>query len=241
MQLSQMISLCSQRLNEAAAPMFYPASEITAALNEADRTFVLLTLGLETTKPWSLPSYAANGSSPFFHMLATFSDWIAPLRISTAPGVKVRPARIEDLTSLDSGWINSPGSPVRYAAVGADLVALYQQPAAAGTTLFVTYARGPAGMVNPADTPEVPAEYHPCYVDYAIYRLRQVEGAQVFESVLPLFGSFLEAVQQYAGYVRARNRGSQYDTVPFEIESFDRSTLLQVRRDLVPLRKDPNN
>ena len=241
MQLSQMISLCSQRLNEAAGPVFYPASEITAALNEADRTFVLLTLGLETTKPWTVPAYSANGNNPFFHMLATFSDWIAPLRMGTAAGIKVRPARIEDLTSLDSGWINSPGSPVRYAAVGADLVALYQQPAAAGTTLLVTYARGPAGMVNSTDTPETPAEYHPRYVDYAIYRLRQVEGAQVFQSVLPLASAFLDAAQQYAGYVRARNRGSQYDTVPFEIESFDRSPLLTVRQDLVPLRKDPNN
>ncbi|MBV9448567.1 MAG: hypothetical protein JO345_21995, partial [Streptosporangiaceae bacterium] len=111
MQLQDMQARVSQRLDEGAGAAFYPTAEITAALNEAQRFFCLLTLCLEKTATWSVPSYGSNGSSPFFHMLGTFTDWIAPLRISTAAGAKVRPARLEDLNSLDSQWWNAPGAP----------------------------------------------------------------------------------------------------------------------------------
>jgi hypothetical protein len=301
MQLSNMVALVSQRLNEGqAGPTFYPTYEIVAALNEANRLFCLLTLGLEQSSTWNVPSGAT-----FFHMLGFYPDWIVPLRVTTVGGAKVRPSRLEDLSSLDSQWIVSPGAPYRYAALGADFLALYQQPAgysagtvtvangssavtgagtawispmaggwiqiqgiyctiaavtgaaaltltapfsgaggsglayAIGTNLTVTYARGPAKLVNDADIPETPAGYHPKYVDYAIYRMRQVEGAQEFAKALPLLGSFLDAAQHYAEYVRARNLGSRYDKVPIELESFDRSQLLRLRKDLVPERRVP--
>ncbi len=296
-----MYALVSQRLNEGqVGPTFYPTGEIIAALNEANRLFCLLTLGLEKTATWNVPSGAT-----FFHMLGFFPDWIVPLRITTVGGAKVRPSRFEDLSSLDSQWISSPGAPYRYAAMGADFLALYQQPAgysagtvtatngsasvagtgtawtsamaggwiqiqgvyctiaavsaagaltltaplteaggaglayAIGTNLSVTYARGPAKLVNDADIPETPAEYHPRYVDYAIYRMRQVEGAQEFAKALPLLGTFLDAAQHYGSYVRARNLGSRYDMVPFELQAFDRSKLLRLRSGLVPERRVP--
>jgi hypothetical protein len=227
----------SQRLDEGASgATFYPDAEIAAALNEAERCFCFLTLALEKTASWAVPSYIANGSSPFFHMLPVFPDWIVGLRISTASGAKVRPSRLEDLSAVDAGWWNYPAEPTRYVALGADLVALYGQPAAA-ITLNVTYARSPVALVNPTDAPEIPEEYHPELVNYGIYRLRQVEGGQEFEKALPLLASFLDAAQRYAAYVRARNIGSRYDTVPFELENFDRSKLLTLRPDLPPNRK----
>lgn len=210
-------ALVSQRLNEAGAPTFYPALEITAALNEADRLFCLLTLALEVTSPW-------NPASTFTHMLGVFADWIVPLRITTSLGVKVRPARFADLWALDSGWPTSGGASVtRYVAAGADLIAVYQQ---ASVTLSVTYARAPVTMVNPTDTPETPAEYHPAYVSYAIYRLRQVEGGEPFKAVLPLLAEFLDASAEYAAFMRARNVGSGYDTLPLEFALWDRSALV---------------
>ena len=230
-----MQGLVSQRLNEGAnqgGPTLYPTAEITAALNEAYRFFVLLTLGLETTASWSVTANAT-----FFHMLTIFSDWIVPLRIATSAGAKVRPARLEDLASLDPQWVASPGTPVRYAHLGADLLALYQQPASGGTTLKVTYARAPLTLSSGTDTPETPAEYSPKFVDYAIYRCRQMEGADEFGKALPLLGSFLDGAKHYAAYVRSRNRGSQYDKVPFELESFDTSQMLKLRPDLVPSRR----
>lgn len=225
-----MRTLVSQRLNEGASgPVYYPAAEIDAALNEASRFFCLLTLGLETTQPWSVPA-----ATTFTHMLTVFPDWIVPLRLTTATGAKVRPARIAELQSRDPFWINSPGTPERYNHSGCDFLALYKQPATPGTVLQVTYARAPVPMAADNDIPETPAEYHPRYVDYGIYRMRQGEGAQEFAKALPYFNSFLDGAQHYAAYVRSRNLGSRYDAVPFELESFDRSELLKLRKDLVP-------
>lgn len=222
-----MYGLASQRLNEGAnqgGPTFYPTLEIVAAINEAQRDFCLLTLGLEKTTAW--PAAAAT---TFFHMLTTnsglFADWIAPLRIATTAGAKVRPSGLQELTSLDSQWIASPGNPYRYAHVGADLLGLYQQPAA-GATLNVTYARAPVVLVNDTDVPEIPAEYHPQLVSYSIYRCRQAEGGEEFAGALPLFDGFLDAAQKYADYVRARNLGQGYDNMPFELAAFDRSPLM---------------
>jgi len=230
--LAQMQTRVSERLAEGGTgPVYYPAAEIIGALNEADRLFVLLTLGLERTTTWTV-----TAATTFFHMLSVFPDWIVPLRIRTATGAKVRPARLEDLTSLDPGWLSRPRAPLRYAALGADLVAIYPQPAA-GATLTVTYARGPVTMVSAADVPETPAEYHPLYVDYGVNRLRQVEGGQEFQKSLPGLGSFMEGAGRYATYVRARNLGGRYDKVPFELELFDRSAMLGLRKDVVPARK----
>lgn len=237
MQLQDLQARVSQRLDEAGGATFYPTSEITAALNEGLRFFCILTLALETRASWSVPAYAANGNSPWHHMLGYFSDWIVGLRIETPAGAKVRPARADDLASLDSGWWNEPGTPTRYVSTGVDLVGLWNQPASAGTTLNVTYARSPITMANATDVPEIPEEYHPELINYGIYRLRQVEGGQEFEKTLPLLDGYLNAAQRHASYVRARNAGGRYDKLPFELESFDRSALLKLRRDLVPNRK----
>ncbi|HWE51401.1 MAG TPA: hypothetical protein VG273_16535 [Bryobacteraceae bacterium] len=230
MQLSAMQALCSQRLNEASGAAYYPTAEITAAINEMYRFFVLLTLGLETTASWT----PATGTT-FFRMLTAFSDWIAPLRITNAAGQKVRPGRLEDLSSLDSAWVSSAGSPTRYVALGVDLVGLYKQPAIS-TTLKITYAKSPAALSGGTDVPLIPAEYHPKLVDGAIYRLRQVEGASEFAKTKPLMDGFLDAATAYGNYVRARNLGSRYDKVPFELEKFDRSKLYKFRPDLTPAR-----
>ena len=230
-----MVARVSQRLNEASGPGFYPRSEIVAALNEAHRFFVLLTLGLETTAAWTIPPQT---SLTAYHMLGTFPDWIVPLRVTTSTGAKVRPARLEDLAGLDSGWMatTTTADPTRYVALGADLVVPYPLPLN-GSTLQVTYARAGLPLANDADVPETPAEYHPAYVEYGVYRLRQVEGGQEFQKVLPELGAYLKAAQQYAAYVRSRNMGSRYDKIPFELELFDRSKLLGKRKDLVPARK----
>lgn len=228
MQLQDMTGRVSQRLAEGAiGPTFYPLAEITAALNEAQRFFCLLTLALETTAAWTVPSFTSNGSVPFFHMLQYFTDWIVPLRITTASGLKVRPTGIDQLAALDSQWWNSPGTPYRYATLGADFLALYQQFAGAGT-LNVTYARAPVALVSATDVPEIPVSYHPFLVDYGIYRCRQVEGGQEFEKSLTYLDSFLEGAGKYAKFMRARNMGARYDKLPFELEAFDRSKLLKL-------------
>jgi hypothetical protein len=171
-------------------------------------------------------------------MLATFPDWIVPLRVTTSTGAKVRPARLEDLASLDAGWMTTqtPGDPTRYVALGADLAVPYPLPLN-GSTLQVTYARAGLPLVSDTDVPETPAEYHSAYIEYGVYRPRQVEGGQEFQKALPGLGALLKAAEHYGNYVRARNAGSRYDKMPFELEKFDRSKLLGLRKDLVPARK----
>lgn len=223
-----MTSLVSGRLNEGATgPVFYPAAEIASALNEAQRFFVLLTLGLETTSAWSVPAFAANGSIPFFHMLQYFPDWIAPLRIATTTGGRVRPASLREMAALDSEWWHAPGTPSRYASLGADLLGLYQQFAAGGT-LNVTYARGPLALATLTDVPEVPVQYHPQLVSYGIYRCRQVEGGQEFAKSLTYLNEFFDGAIAYGNFVRARSLAARYDKRPFELAKFDRKKLLKL-------------
>jgi hypothetical protein len=228
MTLGEMISRVSARLNESATgPTFYPASEIQSSISEGLRFFTLLTLCLESTAAWSVPA-----ATPFSHMLTTagFQDWIAPLRIADSTGAKIRPARLADLTALDSAWLVSPGAPIRYTFSGADLIGIYKQPASTGTMLSVTYCRGPRTLVNLADVPEIPGEFHPELVKYGVYRMRQREGSQEFEKVLPLFGEYLDAAQRYGDYIRARNKAALYETAPPELALYDRSDLLRIER-----------
>lgn len=233
MQLLDVVNQASQRLNEGqTGPVFYPKSELIAAANEGQRLFVLLTLCLEITAPWNVPA-----ATTFTHMLSVFSDWICPLFVSNSEGGKIRPGRLDDLTALDAGWLNAAGSVVRYSSVGSDLFAVYRQPAMAGTVLNVKYARGPKPLINDTDVPEIRPQFHTNLADFAIYRPRQVEGGLEFEKSLTYLNSFLTAAATEAAYVRARALAGRYDKMPFELESFDRSKLLNLRRDLVPNRK----
>jgi hypothetical protein len=231
MQLSAIRAIVTQRLGEGSTPTFYPSAEITNAINEAYRFFVLLTLGLEKTSSWNV-----TAATTFFRMLTVFPDWIVPLRITDANGKKVRPARLEELSALNESWIASPGNVARYVATGVDLLAVYQQPAG-GATLSVTYAYCPPLLVSDADVPLIPAEYHPVLAKYAIYRLRQGEGLQEFAKTLPLFDDYMAAATKYGNWIRARNLAGRYDKLPLELEKFDRSRLMKLRSDMVPERK----
>jgi hypothetical protein len=208
-----MSSLVSQRLNEAGAATFYPASEITAALNEGLRFFTLATLALEKTSSWT-------PATTFTHMMTVFADWIVILRLSTASGTKVRPCRFNDLWALDATWPSSFGQVSRYVFAGADLVGVW---GSAPTTLNVTYARAPVALVNAGDVPEIPGEYHIDLVSYAVYRLRQVEGGAVLASVIPLFDEYMASVKEYSAWMRARHLAAGYDATPAEFALADRS------------------
>jgi hypothetical protein len=191
-------------------------------------------LTITTPAPDGAASYGIPSTNP---APLLFPDWIVPLRLTGwTSGAKIRPARLDDLWSLDSGWPNRPGAPVRYASLGADLLALWRQPAMP-IVISLTYARAPVPLTDDLQEPEIPREYHPQLVNYAISRLRQVEGAEELAKTLPLLAGFLDAAQKYGDLMRARNRGGQYDTGPFELGDYDRSQLLALRPDLVPKRR----
>jgi hypothetical protein len=182
--------------------------------------FCLLTLALETTTLWTIPA-----NQTFTHVLASFPDWICPLRVSNAAGTKIRPAKFSELWALDNQWPVKPGAPTRYAAAGADLVAVYPQPTV-GTVVNITYARAPVALVNAGDVPELPIELHPALVSYAINRMRTVEGGDVFALTLPLLAEFMDSAEEYGNFMRQRAIGAGYDQTCFELALFDRSRLV---------------
>jgi len=215
--------LVSSRLNEAAAvggPKFYPGAEILGAVNEGQRLFCLLTLCIEKQAALVVP-----GATTFLHVLPVVADYLAPLRLTDTGGAKVRPTTFSELWSLDAAWPAAIGAPIRYVAAGADLAAFYRT-SAAPVTLQLQYAASPALLVNGGDIPAIPAEYHQELVNYGIYRVRQVEGGAEFAATLPLFDHYLQAAQDYGAFIKARNVGAGYDSLPFELASFDRSRLV---------------
>jgi hypothetical protein len=199
---------------------YYTPTEALNWLNAAQRIFVLLTLCLENTQVFEL---AANQT--FYSMLNQYADWMLPLRVRIAGGAHLRPARLSDMAAYDASWSVSPGVPARYALVGFDLFAIYQQPLAL-TSIDITYACCPPTLVNPGDVPAIPAEYHPVLIDGAIPLCRAKEGGGEFQKVLPHWDVFMDAAGKLGEYVRARNQEQGYDRMPAELKRFDRSKLL---------------
>lgn len=192
----------------------YTPEEVLVALNVCQRLFVLFTLCLESTV-----SFPTNVNVAHYRMLTTISDWLLPLRIRNASGTKVRPERVSGLAALDASWSVRSGTVTRYAHSGFDLLSIYKNQA---TTLAITYARGPAPLVA-SGSPEVPERYHPLLIDGAIPLLRTKEGAQEWQKTLPLWNRFMDAIEECAAKIRARNRELGYDAFPPELKRYDLS------------------
>lgn len=197
---------------------YYTPTEALNWINAAQRLMVLWTLCLETTAALELGEEAT-----WYSMMNEYSDWMLPLRVRVAgAGAKLLPARLSDLAALDASWSASPGIPARYALVGFDLFAVYQQPLEA-MSLDITYARCPAALVGPNDVPEIPLAYQPALINGAIPLLRVKEGGGELEKVLPLWDEFMSACGKLGEYVRGRNIEQGYDRMPFEIAKYDQS------------------
>lgn len=237
------IARVQERLDEdpsKTSPTYYPDSEVMAALNEAQRFFVLLTLCLETTLGWTL-----DASETFYSMRGTFQDWLLPLRIMLPTGARVRPARLAELDALDSGWQANVGAsgttPARYVSLGFDFLGVYPQAGVGGVNVNVTYARAPVEMMAMTDVPEIPEDYHPALCDYAIPRLRLKEGGQEFQKSQVYHQRFMSEAARMAAFVRERNLALRYDNLPFELRRMDRSKFPGVRMDLPARGQGPGD
>lgn len=226
MTVQDLADRCQQRLDEDPAittPVYYPYAEVLAALNRAQRLFVLLTLSLETTV-----TFDATGET-FYSMRTFYQDWMLPLRVSTTAGVRVRPSRLADLDALDSGWQSNSGPTTRYVSLGFDFLAAYPQST---MPLVITYAQAPPALVQATDTPAINEDYHPALIDLAIPWLRLKEGGQEFSKSLKYLKRGLSEADRQAQYVRQRNLAARYDNLPFEMRRLDRSRFMGIRPDL---------
>lgn len=220
MNLGELKTRIFERLGEnLAAPVFYTASEVTAAVNHAQQLFAFLTLCVEGTQTLLLNQGEAWYTSDFGHIVL--------LKCSRTDGTKVKPSRLADLDALDPDWQKATqGPPERYAQLGARLLAVYP-PSSAAQSMVVNYAASPALLSGDSDVPQIPEEDHPALVDFAVPLLRCKEGADQLQKELPRLDEFLKAAAKRATVVKARNLAQRYDVVPVEISRIDKSKLLR--------------
>lgn len=72
---------------------------------------------------------------------------------------------------------------------------------------------------------DIPAEQQIHLVDLAIWWLRLKEGGEELQTASQYLQRFIEAADKYGQFVRRRSYGQRYDTVPFDLASFDRGRL----------------
>ena len=232
MTVTQLQARVLERLGElSATPAYFKGFEVLAKLNEAQRFFALLTLCLEKTSSFSL-----DADTTFVHLLPSITDFLLPLRVRITAGARLRSNRLQDLDALKTSWQKTSGAPERYVLLGLDLFVVTPQPTTS-TGLSITHAHAPAVLSNPSQSPEIPTEYHPALIDYAVHALRAKEGGQEFLKTLPLLNRFIEDAEQCAQFIRKRSLAQRYDRLPFELGSFDRSRL--IRPAVASIRRRP--
>ncbi len=215
-----------ERLGDAVGGQssYYDPTEVGRALNCLQNLFAFLTLCFETTATFSL---LTNGTASY-NMLATYPDWILPLRIRLHGGAKLKTSRLNDLAALDQSWRAAAGTPQRYSSNGFDFLSFYKQPTTS-TSVDITYAQTPAQLpspvLSPSTTPSIPVEYHQALIDGAIPLLRAKEGGDEWQKTLPGWDRYMAAVNKMATYVRNRNIEQGYDRMPPELVRFDMSGL----------------
>lgn len=216
--------------------VYYTESEILHVLNIAQRLFCFLTLAIERTVTFNL----TNGQN-FYRITDQLVDFIAPLRVSHA-GRRLRSDTIHQMNLRDAAWRTRPGNPVRYAQHGLNKLWITPQPASGSHTLDFTYAAEPAELVNDTDVPEIPGDQQTVLEDFAFFFLRLKEGGAELQNAGQYLKRALDATQKYASFVRAKNRAQQYDRMPLDLESFDRSAfelkLTQQKAAMMKAKKD---
>ena len=206
-------------------------AEVIAAIQEGQELMALLTLCLETTATLTLAA-----STPFASMRGTFPNFLVPLRMQIG-GVRVRPATLADLDSLNDAWQSTAGTPTRYGTAGFNFFWVTPQPTVS-TDADLTYAKSPAPMVQD-DFPEVPVAYHMSLVRYGVYKVRLKEGAQGLERGVVELNRFLDDCQQLGDFVRAKSQAARYDVLPFELKLYDRSRLIAKVKEKAWQRNTP--
>ena len=200
---------------------YYTQNEARYALNAALNTFALLTLCVEREA-----NFVVSQTSPsaFYMISDQIADFLVPLR-ATLAGTRVRPTTIHQLAARYGAWQSTIGVPTEYVVMGYDFLAVHPV-SAAPDVLRLTYAATPVQLVDDTDMPEIPTEQHVHLVDYAVWWLRLKEGGQeLANAAADNLKRFINAADKYGQFVRRRSYGQRYDTVPFDLSSFDRGRL----------------
>lgn len=218
MQLAQLQAALWNRLDDDGT--YYPASQVTNALNEGQRFFQLLTQCLEQTVTWT------PIGGPIYHMLSLYPDWLC-IHSVAVNGTPLRPATLAELDALDANWLSaSGGTPQRYVTLGFDVLLFYP---ASLVPVTLNYHCSPPPLVGATDVPAIPEKYDDALLDYGEYCCRQGEGGQEFLKVLGRFSDFLTEALRAAEFYKGRVLDSRYEKKPIELSDADKSRLLKFR------------
>lgn len=193
-------------------------TEVLNAINEGQEFAAFLSLCLQQEVPLVLPAGASFGT-----FLASLPDYLCPLRLAIN-GSRVKSSTLADFDAEDDSWQATIGIPTRYATIGFDLWAINRVPPSPITASLI-YARSPVTL-TPSMTPEIPEEYHMSLARFGKYRVRIKEGAQGLSRGMEDFNHFLDDITRLASDVRARGAAARWDTLPIELQLFDRSRLM---------------
>jgi len=217
MLTAQIMQAVCSRIDEAdpANPISVTNTEVLNAVNEGYLFASLLTLFLVKTASFPLTGLAWYTPRP------TLTDFLVPLRLSVG-GVRLRPSTLTELDGWNSQWQATSGPPARYATVGSNLLAVTPQSAA---TMNFTYAASPVPLTA-GDTPLLPPSYHQSLIEYSVYRLKLKEGAQSLARGLGNLNTYLNSMQELGDWVRNRSKAAAYDVQSLEMQTLDRSKLI---------------
>lgn len=192
---------------DAVTGGYYSIQMAIDAIDAAQALMSFTTLCLESTMTITpnAATYDLNG---------IWSDGIVPLRLRVS-GAKLRPVNLNKFAAIDPAWISTSGTPTMYATSGDNLLCLNKHN---GSAIQFTYARLSARLTSGSQSLEIPEEYQPSLVEFAVPWLRMSEGGQEFVKVLPRLGAFMEAQGQLADNVRKRSMANAYDNLPYELD-----------------------
>ena len=196
---------------DPAAPVYFTADLMLAAINEGLNIYSSLTLSVE--KVATLPPI----SDTFTNLLAAIPRLLVPLKVYRG-STRLRPSVIDEFAAIDPYWRLAAGTPDSYAMLGATLFVVNRKPSSP-VSLTMTYAATAADLASDSDIPEIPLDDHIALVHYAIWKLSAIAGGAEFVGAKEHLEKFLGIAKARAESNRARSRQIGLDRRPPELKA----------------------
>jgi hypothetical protein len=125
-------------------------------------------------------------------------------RLKRCSTVSHKLAIVSPIQMISRGLLET-GSPRRVAQIGASLL-LFDPAPSEMVSLEIEYERFPRAINSEQDVPEVPLAYHRTLGEYAVARMKMMDGGQEFARVAGKIRSFLAEAERLAEEVKKRGR-----------------------------------
>ena len=218
MQLTELRSTLSRLLDEDG--VHRTPAVLDSSLNDGYQLASALSQGCERTVSFTY----SVGTGGYCQYLPR--DFFIPVGVY-ATGTRMEPIRIADLNMLTTSWINDAGStPVYYWTLGAlgqtPSLWLYPRPTV-DTRIRMTYAAIPDRLVNDANVPRIPQEYHYVLVQYAYaWELLKERGPLLANKAYREFTKFVQQVNELQSIVYRRAPDRDWQMIPWDLTAVQR-------------------